>query len=192
MAKAPARQKDVVDLLVEQHKEIKELFTRVANARGMQKRALFDNLVRLLAVHETAEEEVVHPMARREIANGDRVVNARLREEGRAKRDLAELYDLGVDHVDFDKKLAALSESVIEHADREEKEEFPQLRRRISADQLRKMAGAVRTAQAAAPTRPHPMIGESAMANLLAGPPLAMIDRIQDAVRGWRESGRRR
>jgi hypothetical protein len=47
------------------------------------------------------------------------------------------------------------------------------------------MAGAVRAAEAAAPTRPHPAAGESAAANALAGPPLAVFDRIRDAVRGW-------
>ncbi|MEV6335985.1 hypothetical protein AB0M12_14860 [Nocardia vinacea] len=36
------------------------------------------------------------------------------------------------------------------------------------------------------PTRPHPKTGESAPANLLAGPPPAVFDRAHDAVRDWR------
>ncbi|MEV6099814.1 hypothetical protein [Nocardia sp. NPDC051981] len=41
-------------------------------------------------------------------------------------------------------------------------------------------------AEALAPTRPHPEVGVSLAANLLVGPPLAVFDRIRDAVREWR------
>jgi hypothetical protein len=50
------------------------------------------------------------------------------------------------------------------------------------------MAGVVRAAEAAAPTRPHPAAGESAVANVMAGPPLALFDRVRDAVRDWSTS----
>ncbi|WP_433756832.1 hypothetical protein [Nocardia sp. CA-135398] len=44
-------------------------------------------------------------------------------------------------------------------------------------------AGSVRLAEAVAPTRPHPKTSESAVANLSAGPPLAIFDQARDAVR---------
>jgi hemerythrin superfamily protein len=178
------RQETVIDLLVAQHEEIKSLFRAVGTATGPRKQELFHDLVRLLAVHESAEEEVVHPAARD--TAGDSVVQARLDEEDKAKKVLAELYDLGVDADGFDAKLNALAVDVIAHAEHEEHEEFVTLRQRNSDEQLRKMAGAVRAAEAIAPTRPHPTAGESATANLLAGPPLAVFDRIRDAVRDWR------
>lgn len=182
--------KDVVELLLDQHNQIKALFRQLSGERGKKKRDLFEDLVRLLAVHETAEEIVVHPTARTEIPNGEKVVSGRLHEEDEAKHALAELHDMGVDHPDFDRKLKEFSQAVVEHATHEEKEEFPQLRKKLSADRLRQMAGAVRAAEATAPTRPHPAAGESAIANLLAGPPLAVFDRVQDAVRDWTRSGR--
>ncbi|MDG4786056.1 hypothetical protein O7626_08975 [Micromonospora sp. WMMD1102] len=91
-------QQDVLDLLTEQHQQIRTLFGQLGRAEGTQKRELFEELVRLLAGHEGAEE-----------------------------------------------------------------------------------------VEAMAPTRPHPHTGESAQANLLAGPPLALFDRMRDAVRDWRE-----
>src|SRR5215216_4169856 len=97
--------RDVVDLLIEQHDEIKSLFSEVPRVQGPVKQELFEALVRLLAVHETAEEIVVHPVARRELDTGEQVVEQRLDEEDRAKKELAELYDLGVDHPDFDRRL---------------------------------------------------------------------------------------
>jgi hemerythrin superfamily protein len=182
-----AQDQDVVELLLDQHDQIKSLFSQVSTAQGTTKRELFESLVRLLAVHESAEEEVVHPTARRKIDAGDQVVDSRLHEENEAKHALAELYEMGVDDPKFDSKFAALKNAVTEHAMHEETEEFPHLRQSVPADQLRRMAGAVRAAESIAPTRPHPQAGESMAANMVAGPPLAMFDRMRDAVRDWRE-----
>jgi hypothetical protein len=50
-------------------------------------------------------------------------------EEDQAKQELAALYDLGVEHPDFDARLARFADAVIEHASHEELQEFPSLRR---------------------------------------------------------------
>ncbi|HEX6873133.1 MAG TPA: hemerythrin domain-containing protein [Micromonosporaceae bacterium] len=184
-----AEQRDVIDLLLEQHDQIKALFAEVAAARGPEKQELFEDLVRLLAVHETAEEEVVHPTARRRLDDGDEIIEMRLQEEEEAKQLLADLYDLGVDEPSFDARLQLLAESVIEHAALEETEEFDALREILDSKELARMAGAVQAAEAVAPTRPHPGLGESATANVLTGPPLAIFDRVADAVRDWRSKG---
>jgi hypothetical protein len=182
-----AQDQDVVELLLDQHDQIRSLFSQVTTAQGTTKRELFEELVRLLAVHESAEEEVVHPTARRKMESGDQVIDSRLHEENEAKHALAELYDMGVDHPQFDSKFAELANAVNQHAMHEETEEFPYLRQNLPAEQLRRMAGAVRAAEMMAPTRPHPRAGESMAANLIAGPPLAMFDRMRDAVRDWRQ-----
>jgi hemerythrin superfamily protein len=186
---ATAENQDVVGLLLDQHNQIKMLFSRVVSEpQGRQKRELFEDLVRLLAVHESAEEEIVHPVARRKIDSGEQVVENRRKEEDQAKRELAELYDMGVDHPEFNRKLAKLGDAVLQHAKREETEEFQSLRQKVSQEQLIRMAGAVRAAEKMAPTRPHPHSGESAPANMLTGPPMAVFDRVRDSVRDWREA----
>ena len=181
-------QRDVVDLLLHQHEQIKALLNQIAGASGAQKRERFEELVRLLAVHESAEEQLVHPPARRKIDNGEQVVGSRLQEEHQAKHALAELYDLGVDHPDFDNRFAAFAEAVVQHADREEREEFQRMREQFPAEQLKTMAKTVQAAESIAPTRPHPALGESPTTNLLAGPPLSVFDRVRDKMRDWRES----
>ena len=130
---AQGKKQDVVDVLVEQHEEIKSLFREVASATGVRRQELFQDLVRLLAVHETAEEEVVHPVVRSEVHGSGGVVDARLTEENAAKEALAHLYELGVDHSEFDTRLQALATAVTEHATREETEEFPTLRQQVSS-----------------------------------------------------------
>jgi hypothetical protein len=94
---------------------------------------------------------------------------------------------MGVDHPDFDRRLQAFQAEVIEHATKEEGEEFLRLRAVIDADTLRRMAGALEAAEKVAPTRPRRNAPESAVGNVLVGPPLALFDRVRDAVREWRQ-----
>ncbi|MGB6165925.1 MAG: hemerythrin domain-containing protein [Pseudonocardiaceae bacterium] len=56
-----AEQVDVIDLLIAQHSLIRDLFEEVKTAQGEAQEEAFHRLRRMLAVHETAEEEVVHP-----------------------------------------------------------------------------------------------------------------------------------
>lgn len=183
---APALEQDVIELLLSQHNEIKALFAQVKSSTGEHKRDAFQQLVRLLAVHESAEEQVVHPAARHDA--GDQVVDARLHEEDEAKHVLSNLYDLGTDNPAFDGHFADFEKAVLAHATHEEHEEFPELRRNTDPGKLRRMAGAVRAAEAVSPTRPHPAAGENPASNMLAGPPVAVFDKMRDAVRDWRQS----
>lgn len=183
------RDADVLDLLVTQHARIEDLFRQVLATQGQERQESFEQLARLLAVHETAEEEVLHPYARRHIDSGPDVVEARLSEERDAKQILADLYELGVDAPEFDERLLALRAEVLMHAKREERYEFPHLRQVMDASTSRRLASAVRAAETFAPTRPHPGV-ESATANLATGPVLAIADRVRDAMHHARGDGR--
>ncbi|MEU4894191.1 hemerythrin domain-containing protein [Streptomyces sp. NPDC044780] len=173
---------DVVALLMRQHGDIRNLFDEVERATGDQRQDAFRRLVRLLAVHETAEEEVVHPVARRSFDGGEGVVEDRLREERQAKEKLSRLDEMDTGSPEFLPLLRELRTEVMEHARAEERYEFIQLRRRTDPGQLATMAKAVRAAEAMAPTRPHPG-AETAAKNIALGPMAATIDRARDTVR---------
>ncbi|GAA3285547.1 hemerythrin domain-containing protein [Dactylosporangium vinaceum] len=175
------RTEDVVDLLLLQHARIEEQFLLVTGATGEARKQAFDDLVRLLAVHETAEEELIHPLSRT-LGDNDAMVEDRLAEERLAKETLTELIDAGVDAEGFDTGLLLLRTSVLEHARHEERYEFPHLRAHVPAERLQRLATAFAAAEKVAPTRPHPG-AESAKANIAGGPILAVVDRVRDAVR---------
>ena len=182
---------DVVDLLLAQHARIEELFRQVMYSDGEQRQERFEELVRLLAVHEAAEEQVVHPRGRTLDDVGDTVVDARLEEEHDAKQMLADLSRDGTNHPQFEERFQALRTAVLMHAKREERYEFPHLTWELDERSRQRLAEAVRVAERLAPTHPHPGT-ESATANLSAGPPLAMLDRVQDAVREIMDGHRKR
>ncbi|MFJ8363708.1 hemerythrin domain-containing protein [Streptomyces sp. NPDC093984] len=177
-----AKDADVIALLMRQHGDIRNLFDEVEQSAGEERRDAFRRLVRLLAVHETAEEEVIHPFARRALSGGDQVVDDRLAEERAAKETLADLDTMDTDDPEFLPRLRALRADVQQHARAEERYEFTHIRRTADPTRLAAMANVIKAAEAVAPTRPHPGV-ESAAANVAFGPVAALMDRTKDAVR---------
>jgi hemerythrin superfamily protein len=185
------QENDVIDLLLRQHTLIRELFDEVERSQGEQRKEAFSRLVRLLAVHETAEEEIVHPYARRKLVGGDTIVDNRLQEEEEAKEMLSRLDDMDATSPEFAQEFGRLRASVFAHAAAEERYEFSELKAATNEAERRAMAVGVKAAEAMAPTHPHPGT-ESATKNLLLGPPIAIMDRARDVIRkamGKPESG---
>jgi hypothetical protein len=172
---------DVVDLLIEQHTQIRDLFAEVEASTGDARHDAFRRLVTLLAVHETAEEQVIRPLTRLSVDGGNDIADDRLAEEHDAKQTLAALEEMGPDAPEFPQLLDQLRVDVLNHASKEEAYEFRYLRRDVSAAQLRALSVVVKAAEAVAPTHPHPGV-ESATANTVAGPVLSMFDRTKDLV----------
>ncbi|WP_159840452.1 hemerythrin domain-containing protein [Nocardia sp. CY41] len=173
---------DAIDFLIQQHDRIRQLFVETADTSDpVERKSKFFELRRLLAVHETAEEEIIHPRARRELGDGGAIVDARLEEENKAKKQLADLESLSISSMEFQVKLAKLREAVLAHADHEEREEFNRLRAELDDETLQRLRRTVELAETMAPTRPHPGV-ESATANVLVGPFAAMMDRAKDMI----------
>jgi hemerythrin superfamily protein len=174
---------DVVKFLRDQHNLIKDMFDDVLLATDTKAREkAFTDLRRLLAVHETAEEMVVHPRARHELNMGDDVVDARLAEEHEAKEQLAKLESMDIGSKRFLTELEKFRDAVLDHAEHEESEEFAKLSRELTAEERERMAIAVQAAENIAPTRPHAGV-ESAKANFVVGPFASMLDRARDAIK---------
>ena len=174
---------DAVKFLTDQHNLIKDLFEEVLGASGDEARdKAFTELRQLLAVHETAEEMVIHPRARHELSDGDAIVDARLEEEHAAKEKLSKLEKMDIGSKEFITELTEFRDAVIDHATHEESEEFNKLERKLSSDDLERMAKALQAAQAIAPTRPHAGV-ESAKLNFAVGPFASMLDRARDLIK---------
>jgi hemerythrin superfamily protein len=174
---------DLVDVLLQQHTQIRELLIAVTEQQGAGRQTAFDALVRLLAVHEAAEEQVLHPVARVRLPDGDEIADARIQEEEESKRLLQELERMGPDHGDFNAQFARLRELVIEHASNEEHHEFPGVREHFDEHERSLLGKALKAAEALSPTHPHPRDPNRPPANMLAGPMVALADRARDLVK---------
>jgi hemerythrin superfamily protein len=174
---------DVIRVLLEQHARVHDCFSRVTGTTGEDRKAAFDELRMLLAVHETAEEEVLRPVTKK--VAGEDVADARNDEEKEANKVLSRLEDLDCDSVEFDSLIRELQASVTQHAENEESEEFPFVLREVDEAERRTMGDRLRTAERLAPTHPHPTTaGSGAAAQMAVGPFVAMVDRVRDALAG--------
>lgn len=172
-----SRHDDVIDLLLSHHEQIKQLFGQIGRAHGAQKQQAWEQLVRLLVIHENIEQQLVHPLAARRVPDGEDVIESRLQEEQQAADDLSELYDMGIDHPQFDDRLIELRDAVVEHAELEEDEEFGYLRENVPVEQLLGIATAARAAERVGPARPD---ADPSRQN---GSPAAIANRVRDALR---------
>jgi hypothetical protein len=86
-------QHDVVDLLIEQHTQIPNPFLEGEAASVDARHEAFHRLVGLLAVHETAEEQL-RPLTRLSVDGGTQIADDRLAEEHDAKQTLTALEEM--------------------------------------------------------------------------------------------------
>jgi hypothetical protein len=172
---------DVISVLKAQHAEIRRAFIRAAMP-GRERPAAFRQLVRLLAIHEAAEETHVHPTVRH-IGSAAQAAQARLEEERRAKRLLVTLDRTGPDGDGYLRTLWALRRAVLIHAAREERGEFPALAA-LSRTRRWVLGQEVRLARYLAPTRPHPRVN-CMLANRIAMLVFGPVDRCRDLVDRW-------
>jgi hemerythrin superfamily protein len=170
---------DAIALLVGQHKQIEQLFAETLQRSGDERADAFFKLRRLLAVHETAEEQFVHPRARWVLGAGDPIANARLGEETEAKRALVELEKLDVSSEEFVAGLRQLQDDVLAHARAEETEEFVHLADVLDDKQLKRMKHLIQAAEKLAPTRPHPDLALGGE-NTFGGAFVTLLDRVRD------------
>jgi hemerythrin superfamily protein len=175
-----SERRDVVTRIHRQHENIRRLFDDVEKAPAGRRAEAFRPLVRLLAVHETAEEMVVYPSLLFAGGEARAIVRARRAEEDEAKKALADLEGVDAGSREFLAQLRAFRKSVETHADAEEREIFPLLEEHRSGPELRLMDPWFVMAEGVAPTHGHRFAPESATANVLLGPAVALVDRVRD------------
>lgn len=178
-----AADKDAVALIREQHEQIRTMFGALGDAVDESSRETYECLVRLLAVHETAEEVAIYPALESEGEEGRRIAAERRAEEDEGKRVLADLekFEFGSDG--FDAQLVVARTKILAHAEQEEATVLPLLEQSKDADQRRRLSSAMQLVESIAPTHPHPHSPEGAVGNLAVGPVVGLFDRARDLVR---------
>jgi hemerythrin superfamily protein len=174
---------DLESAIRQDHELVGQLFSQLTTAKGDERSKTWDTIVRLLAVHETAEEMILHPTVRAAGEEANAAVQERLVEEDQAKKLLSDLEAMGPDAPDFPAKFDDFRRAVLAHADAEEREILPRLRDAADQKRLEGLGTAFTAAKAMAPTHPHPHSPESAIGNIVVGPAVAIMDRTRDVIK---------
>jgi hemerythrin superfamily protein len=139
---------DVIGILYAQHAQVQDLFERVEKSSAETRQEAFDDLIALLIAHEKAEQAVLRPVSRE--TAGDDVVDARLQEEEKANQVIAELKKLDLSSSEFDRMFAEFKKAVVDHAEHEEREEFPTVLEKRDEDERRVMGERLSNVEATA------------------------------------------
>ncbi|WP_433305678.1 hemerythrin domain-containing protein [Actinoplanes sp. CA-030573] len=177
--------RDVVDVLTADHREVTALIGEISTVRDpMVRRDLTDTAISELVRHAVAEEMYVYPAMRKHLPDGEKSVQHDIEEHKELERAMKELEDVDVNTPEFETALGRLTEILADHVQDEEADQFPELRQRIPREELVTMAGKVETAKKLAPTRPHPSAPNSELFHKLAGPGVGLVDRLKDMITG--------
>ncbi|GAB7046350.1 hemerythrin domain-containing protein [Catenuloplanes indicus] len=177
--------RDVVDVLTADHRDVTALIGEIRTvADPMIRRDLTDTAISELVRHAVAEEMYVYPAMRRYLDDGDKAVAHDVEEHKELEQAMKRLEDLDVSDPRFDQELSRLEAILADHVTDEEAEQFPELRRRVPAEELVELAGKVETAKRLAPTRPHPSAPNSELFHKTVGAGVGLVDRLRDKLTG--------
>ncbi|GAA5183237.1 hemerythrin domain-containing protein [Rugosimonospora acidiphila] len=186
-------QRDVINVLNQDHHEIEELFVRLEELAGTrdapdsagdraEARIVADQLSTELARHWAAEERHLYPAISKHAPALRPLAEHELTEHGKAERSLKALDRLDTDDEEFWIRAEVLIDLVRAHIRVEEAEVFPGLRDAVPKELLVELGGRVERAQRTAPTRPHPATPDRPPGNTLVDPAAALVDRVRDAA----------
>ena len=121
---------DAVDMLTQDHKDVKALFKqydKLAKADGdaEEKQALALQICAMLTAHATAEEELFYPAAREVLGEDEDLIDEADVEHASAKELIAQIEAGTPDDPLFDAKVKVLGEYIDHHVKEEEGEIFP-------------------------------------------------------------------
>lgn len=174
---------DIITALVEDHNQIKRIFTEYEMATtDAAKESIFNRVRHAVVVHDPAEQLRFWPEVRHVIPEGEELVSRCIDEEDKLKHLLAKLERMKPNQADWDPLFEEFKHGVLQHAKDEEHRVFPKVQRSFDADALERMGAQFAAAKQATPTHAHPLAPNTPPGNLVLGPPGAILDRIRDAA----------
>jgi hemerythrin superfamily protein len=183
------QQRDVIEVLEKDHREVEEMFAELESLRGAstdealeRRKALAEQVTIELVRHSVAEEVLVYPQVEDKVS-AEEAEHAR-KEHAEAEETLQRLEKLDADDPAFDEELGTLMAEIRHHIADEEGEMFTHMRQVIDAEELRRLGGRVEAFKKVAPTRPHPNVPNKPLPRMAAGPGASLLDRMRDLATG--------
>jgi hemerythrin superfamily protein len=115
---------DVIQMLRDDHKRVRNLFAEYAKAQDQAKPALAKIIIHELEVHAGVEEQLIYP-AFRKVFKDSGMLNEAVEEHHLVHVLIKELKGLKGNQETFEAKLTVLRELVKHHVDEEEGQMFP-------------------------------------------------------------------
>jgi hemerythrin superfamily protein len=179
---------NAVDVLINDHREVEGLFDRYEKETNTNERTKIAHaVIHELAVHGEIEELLFYPRVRSALSGGNALADEAIDEHKDIKKTLNALDKMTAADSEFDQKMKELIAEVRHHVEEEETEMFPKIRDAMGSDELLQLGTSLQAVKRFVPTRPHPMAPTGPVGKLMTSAPVAIVDRIRDAIRAWRD-----
>jgi hemerythrin-like domain-containing protein len=122
------QEKNAVDLILQQHQQVRDLFKKIRAADGKECKELVNLASDLLIVHTLLEERVFYPAMKK--VDPEKIEHS-LEEHQEADELLYSLNDLSYLSPGFKEKVDSLLEAVEHHVEEEEESLLPEARRTL-------------------------------------------------------------
>jgi hemerythrin superfamily protein len=137
----PQERMDAITLLENDHKKVRGLFRKfeaLTDRAHTTKRRLADQIRTELMVHTAIEEEIFYPGVE---SHAEEMIAEAIEEHNVVDRLLLEMRNLSPEDEQFTAKMTVMIENVEHHAEEEEKELFPTVKRAMGMDAMRMLGG---------------------------------------------------
>jgi hemerythrin superfamily protein len=185
---------DVFTVLSTDHNEVKSMLEALESTPGhaagasdavlTARKGVAEQLVIASSGHEAAEEQYFWPAVRERLPDGNELADQAISQESQAKEILARLDKLGAADAEFDQLVTEYTPAALAHIEFEETRVWPGMRRALSAEESGDLGDKITAAKEKGPTRPHPHAPASPGVLKAAGPAVAAVDKLRDAVSG--------
>jgi hemerythrin superfamily protein len=177
----------VIDVIIEDHREVEELFQQSASASAAdttELRRVTDLIIAELVRHSVAEELYLYPAFREHLEGGDDLADHEISEHAEAEETMKQLESMDPADAEFRPTLERLVAEIRHHIQGEEEDALPRLAASCPRDRLVELGEQVERAKRIAPTRPHPSAPDTPPLNKVLAPGAGLVDRIRDALTG--------
>jgi len=194
MSTTARKAKDGLSHLVQEHNEVKSLFKsfdkkyETKDYEGMK--SVMKQIILKLSKHSSAEEQLVYDLIRKKLPQGEMHYNRNTTDEQVNKEIMAllETMDPMPDADVYHHTVQKLRFNVEEHMSFEEPE-FDALRSTLSQEELAALYDKIESAEARAPSRPHPEGPNTPWMSAVMHPIVGAVDKAVTAMTGTSRPG---
>ncbi|HEV7934914.1 MAG TPA: hemerythrin domain-containing protein [Actinomadura sp.] len=179
-----ARERDLLSVLIDDHREIQDLLELLQVATEAQERRwLSTELIIEMVRHSFAEQMYLYPLVRQALPDGDAIVDQEIAEEAEVEKLLRWLERAEASSPQFSALATMLTSKVQRHIENEETAVFPRLADHVSPTELVKAGDRVTWAKAKARTRQRLARTDPDLHRLLA-PGAGLVKRVRHLLTG--------
>jgi len=175
---------DLISIIIEDHRSVDNLYTKFQTTiTSEDKLKTGYEIIRELSVHAACEEELLYPMVKKVIPNGENLASRSITEHQELKKVLYKLDQKTCVDPEYLSLMNEVMKDVVEHVKKEETEILPILKQHSNKQELIEMGEKFQSKKKSVPTRPHPSAPTTFPLNVPANKMTAPIDKARDTSR---------